>query len=509
VLAMPGGQRRLANVRKLMRLARGAGQTKGSDLRAFLELVAERSGPAARGAAQESEAPVEGEALDAVRLMTIHGAKGLEFEIVCVADLGRSPWRDAPVVRIGADGRLGLRLARPGTGAREPALAYDVLSEEQRQAQEREERRLFYVAATRARERLVFSGAARIQEGVLLSGAPIGWLAPALVPDLTARLQRGELDGPSDGVRYSVLLPEHPATEPPDLGDGSPSPSVLAENPVPSHAASPSVPLPRALSYTALAEYSRCGYRYYVQRVLGLPPVEVPGAPSDLSAGAGASALSGVERGTILHALLERLDFRRPVAPGPEAVAAAAGRSLSPESVRELTELVETFATSRLSARLAQADRVHREQPFGFLLDETLITGVFDVIATTHDGDALVVDYKSDRLEGGDPVALVGERYATQRLVYALAALRSGAERVEVAHVFLERPEQPISVAYERSGLLALERELRALVAGVVAGRFAVSDTPHRGLCSECPAEGGLCSWPLSMTRRDAPDRLF
>jgi hypothetical protein len=32
---------------------------------------------------------------------------------------------------------------------------------------------------------------------------------------------------------------------------------------------------------------------------------------------------------------------------------------------------------------------------------------------------------------------------------------------------------------------------------------------PHRGLCSGCPAEGGLCSWPLEMTRREALDRLF
>ena len=48
------------------------------------------------GDTRESEAPVEGEALDAVRLMTIHRAKGLEFEIVCVADLGRGPGPPRP-----------------------------------------------------------------------------------------------------------------------------------------------------------------------------------------------------------------------------------------------------------------------------------------------------------------------------------------------------------------------------------------------------------------------------
>ena len=58
-----------------------------------------------------------------------------------------------------------------------------------------------------------------------------------------------------------------------------------------------------------------------------------------------------------------------------------------------------------------------------------------------------------------------------------------------------------------------LEAELSGLVcsAGMVAGSFPVSDVPHRGLCQRAfaQAEGGLCSWPLSVTRRGSPDQLF
>ena len=165
VLALPGGQRRLANVRKLMRLAREYEAAHGPGLRSFLDLVARRvrGGSAAEaGDARESEAPVEGEALDAVRLMTIHRAKGLEFDVVCVADLGRGPrWR-AELMRVGRDGRFGLRLAEPGTGRRESALDYKALGEERVATESREERRLFYVAMTRARERLILSGAAKL-----------------------------------------------------------------------------------------------------------------------------------------------------------------------------------------------------------------------------------------------------------------------------------------------------------------------------------------------------------
>ncbi len=117
LVAMPGGRRRLANVRKLMRLGREWEAASGRDLTGFLDSVRGRgSGWTGSGDPRESEAPVEGEALDAIRLMTIHRAKGLEFEVVCVADTGRGPRYRAPLMRIGRDGRFGLRLNEPGTG---------------------------------------------------------------------------------------------------------------------------------------------------------------------------------------------------------------------------------------------------------------------------------------------------------------------------------------------------------------------------------------------------------
>ncbi len=495
VLAMPGGQRRLANVRKLMRLGREHLAAEGPNLRGFLEMVHHRArGAGFGGGARESEAPVESEALDAVRLMTIHRAKGLEFDTVCVADLGRAPWRPVDVVRIASDGRVGLRLARPGTGPREPALAYEQLGDERREAEAREERRLFYVAATRARERLIFSGAAKLDKwGVPNGGAPITWLGPALVPELAELLaQRNDV---FEGVRFKVVRPEDLTDEEPSSGGGAPAPAhvgELARREPPS-----AVPPPAAsLSYSALAEYQRCGYRYYVERVLGLPPLE--GVPAGHSSGLGAA-----ERGTLVHALLERLDFRRPLVPSPETIAVPVADRAA------IASLLERFAESELCARLGRARGVRREQPFGFLLADTLITGVLDVVAHERPGAALVVDYKTDRLDGADPSALLASRYHAQRLIYGLAMLRQGARQVEVIHVFLERPQEPVAASFSAADEAGLQRELEQLVSGVVRGEYAVTEVPHRGLCNGCPAEGGLCSWPLQMTRRDAPDRLF
>ncbi|MCV5275486.1 hypothetical protein OFC49_32640, partial [Escherichia coli] len=91
-------------------------------LRGFLDLVAERTGEDA-AESREGEAPVEGDDLDAVRLMTIHRAKGLEFPVVCVADLGREPpGGNDDIVRLGRDGRAGVRVTVPGASRGRPAL---------------------------------------------------------------------------------------------------------------------------------------------------------------------------------------------------------------------------------------------------------------------------------------------------------------------------------------------------------------------------------------------------
>jgi hypothetical protein len=127
------------------------------------------------------------------------------------------------------------------------------------------------------------------------------------------------------------------------------------------------------------------------------------------------------------------------------------------------------------------------------------VNGVVDVHAAEGDG-LLVVDYKSDPLEGRDPAELVEESYSTQQLVYALAGLRSGARRVEVVHCFLEEPERLAAAAFEAADAARLEAELLELARGVVEGSFEPAAEPHYELCADCPGRTGLCSWSEERT---------
>ena len=107
------GRRRYANLRKLARLARSYEELRGPDVEGFVRFVREQEAVGAR----ELEAVAEEEGGDAVRLLTIHAAKGLEFKVVVVADAGRdtAPPAAEEILAL-PDGRFGFRVADPVTG---------------------------------------------------------------------------------------------------------------------------------------------------------------------------------------------------------------------------------------------------------------------------------------------------------------------------------------------------------------------------------------------------------
>ncbi|MGZ8648737.1 MAG: 3'-5' exonuclease, partial [Solirubrobacteraceae bacterium] len=520
VLARAGGERRLANLRKLMRLAREYERSEGRDLRGFLAYAATQDLTPAR----EGEAPLESEGLEAVRLMTIHRFKGLEFPVVCVPDLGRLGVTRRDRLLVGRDGAIGLRLQTLGGGDSVPALDHERLTAELAAEEEAEERRLFYVAMTRARERLILSGATDPERrpAPRTGGAPLDWIAPALLGDaaLTAdppgRTVQRSWEGRPARIRLRLsapaTLPAAALSPAPRPRAGAPG-TALPEAPklVPTPAARPR-PGPERLSYSALQQYARCPYRFHLQRELRLPEERVP-APVAALAGTpvpqSPPPLDARLRGTIAHQLLEELDFARPVPPEPDAVRDL-GRvhdtELTEGEVQDIRAIVAAFAASPLCGRLAAAPRVAREGAFSFALDPDgggpLVSGFVDVLARDPGGDALIVDYKSDRLDAADPAAVVAADYATQRLVYALAALHDGAPAVEVSDCFLARPAEPVSARFTAAEAPLLAERLQLLAAALLAGDRPVTDTPHRDLCGDCPGRRALCSYDESMTLR-------
>jgi ATP-dependent helicase/nuclease subunit A len=488
VLARWDGRRRYANLRKLARLARSYEELRGPDIEGFLRFLFDQEAAGAK----EAEAAAEEEGADAVRLLTIHSAKGLEFKVVVVADAGRNPeFAARDEILCLPDGRVGFRIVDPSTGRRHAGAGFEALREQERAADEAESRRLYYVAMTRAIDRLVVSGAVD-SASTRDARAPIRWILDRLGADLG-------VDGPAEvGVNGTRVLlrvdrrhEEAGAREEPGAAQlelfAAGSEPTAREAPE----LSPLLPIPdpprhriRRLSYSALALYSRCSYRFYAERLAGLRAVDgagtVPGAEDGLAA---------TEIGDAVHVLLE---VSAPVEEVRERVTALYPAATE-EDFERVAALVSAWRGSALARRLEAEEGVRVELPFAFEHDGVLLHGRFDAFRLAA-GRALVVDYKTNRLEDLTPEEALEEDYGLQRLVYALAAFKAGAEEVEIAYVFLERPDEPVAATFAVADVAGLEAELSATIDAIQGGRFV--PTPSEIACAGCPALEVVCAGP-------------
>jgi ATP-dependent helicase/nuclease subunit A len=515
VLLKPAGEARFANVRKLMQLAADFEASEGRDLRGLLDYLAFRE-----VAGEESEAATAAEDHDGVRILSVHRAKGLEFDVVAVPHLDRSltagGW--APLLTFGRNGdeRVGMQLRR--LGARAVNLySHTELLEAENERDAKEGLRLFHVAATRARQRLILSGVVAEKANGQRPSTPVverivsafeidrgadsrvSIPAPPSRPGLELSFPPSEMT-----VRVSAPSPERAQ----ELVAIQPAPETTPDEP-PGPApilacAAPATPS-RPLSYTAISAYLECPYRFYLERVLGLPSSEAQRAlssPDDESGAVGAGGSAREERtarGAAVHALLEWSEangWREPPAELAERHAAAEGLDAAPE---DLLEPVRAWLASPLRQRIAEgAGRLRAEVPLLLGVGGTVLRGSVDLLVEREGEPPLVVDYKTDQL-GGEGPADRTERYEIQRAIYALAVAEAlGAEEVEVAYVFLERAEEPALSLLGPEQMDAARSRLAEMIAGIGDGEFPVADPAKRdwSLCRGCPALRGLCSGP-------------
>jgi ATP-dependent helicase/nuclease subunit A len=499
VLAQWDGKRRYANLRKLGRLARSYEELRGRDLEGFVRFVRRQEAVGAR----ELEAVAEEEGTGAVRLLTIHAAKGLEFKVVIVADAGRDrPAPAADEILALSDGRFGFKVADPYTSRRRGAFAYDEVRAT-REAEDRAERlRLYYVAMTRAVDRLIVSGALDPEKA---DETPIGWVLRRVQPEedlgraseAPVELDRGDArlllrverykpgeEAAAPGAAVEALAEPAQLTLFETGEDGlvvPPAPVLPALEPLP---AAPLYEV-RSLSYSAISLFERCSYRYFAERVAGMRERRPTGTGGD-------GGLLATELGDAAHRLLEQVDLAAPAVPDLGQVRKWYP-TVTDEEVERVGALAADYCESDLAGRVAALDGARAERPFAFEHDGVLFHGFLDVLHVAE-GRALVVDYKTNLLGQLSPAEVVDAEYGVQRLVYALACFRAGADEVEIVYQFLERPEETVCAAFGRADVPELEEELSAAIARIRSGVF--EPTPSEFTCAGCPALDVVCAGP-------------
>jgi ATP-dependent helicase/nuclease subunit A len=399
---------------------------------------------------RERDAPPDDSA-DAVNVMTVHSAKGLEFPVVFLAALHKGVENDVPVVAFSRRYGLGARWRNPATGKEKDDLFQHAIRDERKERESQESDRLLYVAMTRAEQHLVlsFSGkklrnwAQEVSETLHLDlDAPRDEILTRIAPDGREWKLRLLV---ADRAPQAFTLPAIPKAT--DIVEWIDRPTVTEQQDA-------------NATVTALAAFAKCPREYFLGNYLGFEgrarKLEDTG---DLTAG---------EFGTAVHALLAGTPV---INPDPKVLA-----------------LVEVSRQSALGRRAARASRVEREFDFLMAVDGLVLHGQID-LWFEEGGELVIVDYKTDSVSAVEAHQRAQD-HAMQLRIYALAVERITGRVPNRAFLHFLRPNTAIEVDLTPSLLDSPEQVVRDFQEAQEKLEFPLHEGDH---CHRCPFFRDLC----------------
>ena len=415
IAAAPFGEQALANLDKLLELA-AARDAKGLGCASFARelLVLSETVPL----------EAQGEVVDdgdreAVTICTVHQAKGLEWPVVVLPELFAKRPPDTDALRFDRDQGLSLRPPDADDG-RLKSERHTRLGDERESRSKAEQRRLFYVAMTRARDHVVLGLAVPkdpdFAELALDAVSP----APTLLDPAAATPAQNPHVEEVDAATLTVPPPPAALLTP---ADADAQVQAIVDRVL--HAPSPR-PKMASLSVSHLQDFVLCPRRYRFAHLVGLAERPIAFTWSAEPVENDDPSVDPRLRGIAAHKLLELTPLEAVGTPKlhDRLLDIARLEALLPQ--QGVVEWVERFWATKFGMQLkaAGAARVHRELPFMLRLDDgqgfsLMLRGQIDLLVEQSDGSAQVVDYKTATkpAEGLAP-------YAFQLGCYALAAAK-------------------------------------------------------------------------------------
>jgi ATP-dependent helicase/nuclease subunit A len=416
-LLRQGGDQMAANLRKVLEQARAFEGESQANFRRFVEWLGTREEEGVR----EGESPWAEEGEENVKLMTIHKAKGLEFPVVFLANLASERRRRQEFIPLRLQGTFEMRIGNFQTDGYASAL------EQEKAKMEAEDRRLFYVAATRARDYLVL---------------PLFWgkrgrgflsLLEEKLPSFESMEPWSVIDGQLIAGRGCFNT--QPTEKPPlrlDLGEAE-----KEEGP----------PWERRLqwkeSLAAVKEKASIGLPLLAPSSADPSTLDLPSHRLDEWIEPGSSRGKGEEGGPsfglAFHGVMERLDLSARGTLKMLCRIEALEYSI-PGSAEKLEAMALRCLEHPLMERVKRAKRLFREVPFSVSLDGSLVEGTIDLLFE-EEGRWVIVDYKTDDVFG-ESLEQRFQSYREQGLWYARAVREAAGCKVkEVAFFFVRSGE--------------------------------------------------------------------
>ena len=413
------------------RLFSEAAESGRNSLRFFLEWLQNQMDEDAR----VTEMPVPEEDEEAVRVMTIHGAKGLEFPVVILTGINSPPRHTPdPMLFDRNEGRVEVSVGSQQNGI--ATLGYAQMAERETLMQKAEQVRLMYVASTRARDHLVLSLRRTARGGKGTAAAQI-----------------------SEYLKDNPELWEAVAVEPPETPPAENAPAVA-------------VPLDHSLE----ARQQWMEQRENMLSEMGRPSFVAATALDSKDADVrpvldGDDAAeqdpyeprrrgrAGTLIGRALHVVLQSADLETgsDIAVWARAQAIAEG---IPDSEGDIAKIARRAIESPLVRRAVSSGCYWREVPVAVPAGGGSLQGFVDLLFE-EEGELVVVDYKTDDVREGADTALA--RYRMQGAAYALALQQATGQRVKEVIFLFPRPEPAMEVQLTNLASLTAEAEALAL----------------------------------------------
>jgi ATP-dependent helicase/nuclease subunit A len=490
------GRQAIANLEKFAAMALAGESSPFFGTYDFVErilLLADRDDQEAQADLRDDE--------DTVRIMTIHAAKGLEFPIVILPQLERDlTKKDSRQIDVLLDQSLGAVLT-----VRDSAIqhwVYKLARHEQRERELDEEKRIFYVAATRARDYLILS--ASLEDRKTPANSYLRWIEQALDIDLrdlsietihkVAPIKVYE-DEKITGREVSLVIPVIRSLPSIESGRNQRSDDkfILEGN----LASIPESESQSRYSPTQLLHYIECPTKYYLRYGLGLPEesyLSIDSEAADL-----AEFIKGTLLGQLVHYALEKVDsFNLNESIDIEKFDAVLREALEhleiydPAAFTKYKEPVQAhllrFITSDYGGEILKADGYKELNLRTMLNKRQMLSGVIDRLYKTDDGNWEILDYKTDRTPVNKKKL---DRYRFQMKFYAYLVSRFSEMPVEsiTANLFFTAFGAREHFTFTQRDLETVGKELNNTVARIRKDQEADSlakISRHYDHCPEC-----------------------
>jgi len=494
------GPQRRENFLKLLELAREREATGPVSLWDFREFL-DHHATAEEREAQASTTPGS----DAVRVMTIHAAKGLEFPVVCIPFLDRK-FRGDSEPYIDPVYGVGFSIGDPAGGDTSPgpvAAFLRAVSNEKRTA---EEKRILYVGCTRARDVLLLSGRGT-PGGAAPDSSPLAWILGILpAPDATGEIRLGRCEISVLSRAEGSVTTERRMVEPvislrAGVEAGGPPKVVLPPGEEPPRRRLLVSPVPdlsggETYSATQVKMYLECPAKYYLAYVVGMGAA--PGRPGD-GPGNGHAAdrddereMAGLE-GTLTHRMLSGVDGRTTREeileriPGLILSVSVRGVRVSGELADRVVANAAAFIGSGAGKKILSREDARTEFGVFATLDDVVLTGILDRVYRGEDGRMEFVDYKTDAVSA-DEIPARAESYRPQMAMYALLVGRLfGQSGVIGRLLFLKDACREVTFEFSDADIEEFSGRVREAIAGIRARDFSPPADP----CHGCPYRVG------------------